>query len=472
MSFAFALVLSATLAAFGGFVFWSTVGFMERQTNTVIETDIEALSEVYQRDGLRGLIATIESRIERDPGRSSIYLVADAGRKPVVGNISAWPDSMPNDEGWIEFSLAERTGGPHTPAKARPFLLRGQVNLLVGRDIKSLQDTKTLIERALIWGTGLAVCVGVSTGVLLSRRLRRRLRGIIATSREVMRGDLSRRVPDFGSADDLDEVARNLNAMLDETERLLSGIAHVTNNVAHDLRTPLARLRNRLERLRDASEQTEDTDLRTGIDACVSDVDQLLATFSALLRIAKLEAAGLSAEAGAVDLAEIARAAVELYEPLAEERGLSIRTTLGPAAVRGERELLLQAACNLIDNAVKFSPAGGHIDVDLAVTTTDVTLEVCDRGPGIEAADRAHVFERFYRGDRARQTAGSGLGLALVRAVCAYHGASITLGDRHPGLCVRLRFAPAPGDPARGTACARSAYNEPRSHATGDPDVS
>lgn len=444
MSLAFALVLSATLAAFGGFVFWSTVGFMERQTNTVIETDIEALSEVYQRDGLRGLIATIESRIERDPRRSSIYLVADAARNPVVGNVSAWPDSMPNAEGWIEFSLAERTGGQATPAKARPFLLRGQVNLLVGRDIRSLQDMKTLIERALAWGTGFAICVGVTTGVLLSRRLRRRLRSIIATSRDVMRGDLSRRVPDFGSADDLDEVARNLNAMLDETQRLLSGIEHVTNNVAHDLRTPLARLRNRLERLRDSAELARNPDLGAGLDACVNDVDHLLATFSALLRIAKLEAAGLHAEVGVVDLEEIATAAVELYEPLADERGLSIRTALRSAPVRGERELLLQAVCNVIDNAIKFSPAGGRIDVALAATAREVDLDVCDQGSGIDPADRERVLERFYRGDRARQTAGSGLGLALVNAICSYHDASITLADNNPGLRVRLRFPSAP----------------------------
>lgn len=442
MSFAFALVLSATVAAFGGFVFWSTVGFMERQTNTVIETDIEALSEVYQRDGLRGLIATIESRIERDPARSSIYLVADAARNPVVGNISAWPDSMPNEEGWMEFSLTERTGGERTPAKARPFLLRGQVNLLVGRDIRSLQATKTLIEQALAWGTALAICVGVSAGLLLSRRLRRRLRSIIDTSRDVMRGDLSRRVPDSGSDDDLDEVALNLNAMLDEIERLLTGIEHVTNNVAHDLRTPLARLRNRLERLRDGRDEADMSGLRAEIDACVTDVDHLLATFGALLRIAKLEAAGLQADVGCVDLEEIATAAVDLYEPLAEQRGLSISTSLSSARVRGERELLLQAVCNLLDNAIKFSPAAGRIDVTLAAAPTDVSLDVCDQGPGIDVAEQARVFERFYRGDRARQTAGSGLGLALVSAICSYHGASITLGDNNPGLCVRLRFSP------------------------------
>lgn len=452
MSFAFALILSATVAVFGGVVFWSTIGFMDRQTNTVIETDIEALSEVYQRDGLRGLIATIESRIARDPGRSSIYLVADAARNPVVGNISAWPHSMPNADGWIEFSLTERVGGSRTLARARPFLLRGQVNLLVGRDIRNLQATKALIEQALAWGTGLAICVGISAGLLMSRRLRRRLRSIIHTSREVVRGDLSRRIPDFGSHDDLDEVARNLNAMLDEIQRLLAGIEHVTNNIAHDLRTPLARLRNRLAQLRDDNGRHNDSDLNAEIDACVTEVDHLLATFSALLRIAKLEAAGLGAEVGLVDLGEITTAAVELYEPLADNRGLSIETRLSPSRVRGERELLLQAVCNLLDNAIKFSPAGARIDVTLTVVEATVRLEIADSGPGIAAADHARVFERFYRGDSARQAPGSGLGLALVHAICSYHGATITLHENQPGLRVRLEFPPVAWHPTTGQA--------------------
>lgn len=454
MSVVFALVLSATVALFGGFVYWSTVGFMDRQTNTVIETDIEGLSEVYQRGGLRGLITIIEARIERDPARSSIYLVADAARKPVVGNISAWPESTPNAEGWIEFALTERATGQRTRARTRPFLLRGQVNLLVGRDIRNLQSTKRLIVRSLWWGTAIAICVGVSAGLLLSRRLRRRLYSIIRTSRDVMRGDLSRRVPDFGSEDDLDAVARSLNAMLDETQRLLSGIEQVTNNVAHDLRTPLARLRNRLAALRDAPEPGEETERRATMDDCIEEVDRLLATFSALLRIAKLEAAGLSQGTGLVDLAEIVTAAVELYEPLASERNLVIRQALPAIEVRGERELLLQAVCNLFDNAVKFSPPGSVIEVEVRRDDAHILLSVADHGPGIAAGDEDRVFERFYRGDRARQTEGSGLGLSLVHAVSVYHGATISVQDNNPGLTVILVF-PDPASSAgsgRGTA--------------------
>lgn len=435
----FALVLAITVGVLGGFVYWFTIGFMDRQTNTVIETDIEGLAETYQRGGLRGLIATIESRIDRDPTRSSIYLVADASRSPVVGNISAWPEGHPNADGWIEFGLTERTTGSHTRARVRPFLLRGQVNLLVGRDIRNLESTKSLIERALWWGMAFATVIGIGAGWLLSRRLRRRLDSIIRTSRDVMRGELSRRVPDFGSGDDLDEVARSLNAMLDEVQRLLHGIEHVTNNIAHDLRTPLARLRNELVDLRDAEGNAAGPD--GAIDRCVAEVDQLLATFAALLRIAKLEAAGNRQHRGNVDLVEIVTAAIDLYEPVAQQRGISIRSALSAATVPGERDLLLQAICNVLDNAIKYSPLNVDVDVEIWRVGDTFRLGISDRGPGIPPTERERVFERFYRGDEARQTDGSGLGLSLVEAVCRYHGAEVTLHDNDPGLKVEIAFA-------------------------------
>lgn len=437
-SLVFALILGSSVAMMGGFVFWSTVGFMDHQTNAVIETDIEGLAEVYQRDGLRGLISTIESRIERDPVRSSIYLVADSALNPVVGNISAWPQVSADQSGWVEFALTDRRTGTETRARTRPFLLRGGVNLLVGRDIRNLQETKRLIERALAWGMTITIALGISVGWLLSRRLRLRLASIARTSSEVMRGNLAQRVPDFGKDDDLDEVARSLNAMLDEIQQLLSGIEHVTDNIAHDLRTPLARLRNRLAQLRDGElAQSRPTD---ATDECIAEVDQLLATFSALLRIAKLEAAGSGRHVDRVDLDEVVAAAIELYEPIAEERSIALDVETATVKVLGERELLLQAVCNLIDNALKFSPPKGRIRIILDPTANGARLVIEDQGVGIDPADRGRIFDRFYRGERARDTEGSGLGLSLVRAICVYHGASISLHDAAPGLRVEIVF--------------------------------
>jgi signal transduction histidine kinase len=436
VTLAFVLILISTVAVMGGFVFWSTVGFMDRQTDTVIETDIEGLAEVYQSRGLRGLIATIEARIERDPTRSSIYLVADGARSPVVGNISAWPNVAPNDAGWIEFPLTDQSTGLKTHARTRPFLLRGGVNLLVGRDIRSLQETKTLIERSLAWGMGIATLVGVTAGLLFSRRVGHRLEIINQTSREVMQGNLARRIPTLGNGDDLDDLACSLNAMLDEIQQLLSGIEHVTDNIAHDLRTPLSRLRNRLAQLRTmAGESGEPTE---SIDQCVAEVDELLATFSALLRIAKLEAAGPGRNFALVDMKDLVRAAVDLYQPLADARGISLHTHSTRATVRGERELLLQAVCNLLDNAIKFSPSQATIEIELRHNEADVELYIADQGIGIDSEDHARIFERFYRGRRARDTEGSGLGLSMVRAICMYHGAAISLYDNEPGLRVEI----------------------------------
>lgn len=437
-SVVFALILSSSVALMGGFVFWSTVGFMDRQTNAVIETDIEALAEVYQRDGLRGLITTIEARVERDPVRSSIYLVADANSVPVVGNISAWPKAVADEAGWLEFVLTDRSTGEKTRARSRPFLLRGGINLLVGRDIRSLQETKRLIERALISGMGITIVGGISAGWLLSGRLRRRLRHIVITSRDVMRGNLSRRVPDFGKDDDLDEVARSLNAMLDEIQALLSGIEHVADNIAHDLRTPLARLRNRLASLRETV--AADGRVATATDECIGEVDQLLATFAALLRIAKLEAAGSSRHLTTVALDEVLAAAIDLYAPLAEENGIALSVEAAPVTVHGERDLLLQAVCNVLDNAVKFSPPQGRIAISLRAADGLVKLSIEDHGDGIHALDRTRLFERFYRGKNAANTEGSGLGLSLVRAICLYHNAEIDLYDAAPGLRVAITF--------------------------------
>lgn len=434
----FVVILISAVAFMGGFVFWSTVGFMDRQTNTLIETDIEGLAEVYQRGGLRGLIATIESRIERDPTRSSIYLVADDQRSPVVGNISAWPDVSPNESGWIEFGLSERTTGIKTRARTRPFLLRGGVNLLVGRDIRNLQTTKKLIERSLLWAMAIATIVGISAGMLFSRRVGQRLENISRTSREVMQGNLARRVPILGQGDDLDEVGQSFNAMLDEIQQLLSGIEHVTDNIAHDLRTPLSRLRNRLAQLRHAaSENGQSTE---SIEACVVEVDQLLATFSALLRIAKLEAAGPGKNFGIVDLGDVVHAAVDLYDPIADERSIEIRVNATGGAIRGERELLMQAVCNLLDNAIKFSPSRGQIEIALQRDPSGVELSISDSGVGVQRGDRERIFDRFYRAERARDTDGAGLGLSMVKAICAHHGAIISMHDNKPGLRVQILF--------------------------------
>jgi signal transduction histidine kinase len=289
---------------------------------------------------------------------------------------------------------------------------------------------------------GITIALAGLGGFMLSRTTLRRLEDINDTSREIMGGDLTRRVPTRGTSDDFDQLASNLNAMLDEIERLMGGIRHVSDNIAHDLRTPLTRLRHKLETLRDGS--LCEAERQASIEESIQQADQLLATFSALLRIARIEAGGYRLQISEVDLGALIHDAAELYEPSAEEKQveLSVRVD-GRPTLQADRDLLFQAVANLIDNALKFTPAGGRIEVSASQAGGRVVLRVADTGPGIPAEDRQVVLERFHRLESSRSTPGSGLGLSLVSAVARMHQAEFELSDNAPGLVARLAFPSA-----------------------------
>jgi signal transduction histidine kinase len=423
-----------------GFIYWSTVAFMTSQVDTTIETEIVGLAEQYRERGLNGLIRTINDRLERNPDSASIYLFASPSLRPLAGNLSRWPGQAATEDGWLDFNLEDPEDElAALSARARIFSLRGNFHLLVGRDVRELQVTRQLIERALLWGLVITIGLGLLGGFTMSRSMLGRLEEINATSREIMAGDLSRRVPTRGRHDDFDQLADNLNAMLDEIGRLMDGIRHVSDNIAHDLRTPLTRLRQRLETLA-ASPQPSDQQ-RDQIDAAIADADQLLQTFSALLRIARIEAGGYQPKQDPIDLAALVMDAHELYDAVAEQRGLSITTEiLAHPTIRGDRDLIFQALTNLVDNALKYSPAGGAIHLTAGTADTGAWLRVTDSGPGIPAEERDKVIRRFHRLEQSRSTAGSGLGLSLVAAIASMHKAELELASNEPGLRATLRF--------------------------------
>jgi len=423
-----------------GFIYWSTVAFMSNQTDATIKAEIVGLAEQYRERGLNGLIGTIKERIERDPDSSSVYLFASPGYKPLAGNLSAWPDVPLTDEGWLSFEFEDtRAGGRLFHARARPFVLDGGLHLLVGRDTRELKATQRLIVRALLWGTAITLAPALAGGITMSRSMLRRIEQINQTSREIMAGDLSRRVPATGTADDFDQLAGNLNAMLDEIERLMAGIRQVSDNVAHDLRTPLTRLRGRLEQLR-IDLEGHGVPLEQ-VDRGIADTDQLLATFGALLRIARIEAGGHRSRLEPVDLATLVQDASELYEALAEEKQIRIeRRITGKPTVTGDRDLLFQAITNLLDNAVKYTQKGGRLSLEVEQAGHVVDVTVADNGPGIPALERDKVVQRFYRLEPGRNAPGSGLGLSLVDVVADIHQARLILEDNAPGLKATLRF--------------------------------
>lgn len=260
-----------------------------------------------------------------------------------------------------------------------------------------------------------------------------------------MRGDLSRRIPRDGSNDDFDQLATHLNEMLDRIAAAMDGVREVADNIAHDLRTPLGRLRNRLEIL-----QARSGEGRAEVDAALTEADRLLATFNALLRIARIEAGERVSGFAEVDVALLLRDVAELYEPAAQEKGQHIATDLPPyARVPGDRHLLFQAFANVLDNAIKYSPRGGAITLRVDARPGQVRVRVSDTGPGIPAGERDAVMRRFHRGESSRTTPGSGLGLSLVGAVAKVHHATFELGGDASGLDVEWRF-PSPVEPRRG----------------------
>jgi signal transduction histidine kinase len=430
-----------------GFIYWSTVTYMAEQTDATIRAEITGLAEQYRERGLNGLEKTISERVARDPEGSSVYLFASPNRQPLAGNLSAWPDVLPAADGWLEFEFKDpRAGGRMFQARARAFVLRDGLHLLVGRDTRELKATQRLITRALLWGVAITLALALLGGVVMSRGMLRSIELINQTSRNIMTGDLSQRIPIRGSGDELDQLAGNLNTMIDEIERLMDGIRHVSDNIAHDLRTPLTRLRNHLEQL--LVNLDDDSPHHGQVEHGIAEADQLLATFAALLRIARIEAGGHTAKFKPVDLVALVGDAAELYEALAEEKQLRFSTRVEESiSLDADRDLLFQALINLLDNAIKYTPAGGEVSLELKRVGKTTDIVVTDTGSGIAEAERDKVGQRFYRLESSRSTPGSGLGLSLVKAVARLHRATLLLEDNAPGLKVTLRLPIGPKPP-------------------------
>ena len=432
-------LFGVSVAILLGFIYWATAGTLARQTDAAIAAEIVGLSEHYRRAGTNGLATVIRDRIARDPRGASVYLLAGPRLAPLVGNLDRWPEAVGDAEGWLRFRLSEPGRDGITPrrVRARQFELAGGLFLLVGRDIREIEAFEDLMIRAIAWGLAITLLLGGVGAAAMARSSARRIEAINQASREIMSGDLSRRIPTRGTGDDFDQLAANLNRMLDQIEMLMAGVRHVSDNIAHDLRTPLTRLRGQLETLKDRAGAAPGE--RALVEQAVAEADGLLATFNALLRIAQIEAGARRGNFADLDLAAIARDVAELYEPLAQEK--SLRLTVGaadPVAFRGDRDLLFQALVNLVDNAVKYTPAGGSVSLAVSAETDGARLVVADSGPGIPPEDRIRALGRFTRLETSRGAPGNGLGLSLVEAVAKLHGGEVFLDDNQPGLKIAV----------------------------------
>ena len=429
-------ILLLTISALGAFVYWQVSERMWQQLEQHIASEVESLAEQYRTDGLDGVLRVIDERLARVPDRRSIYLVEDKFGRWLIGNISAWPTARADAQGWLNFELFDKAAGEMTKARVQTFLLPSGARLLVGRDTGDISDTTMLIQQVLAWGVGLALIVGCGLAILFSRRAWAKLHVINETSRQVVAGDMNVRIPTWGEDYDLDDLSININKMLEELNQLMSGIERVSDNIAHDLRTPLARVRNRLGSM---SAQSEN-EMRRGAAACVAEIDELIATFNALLRIAKLEGRNDLRFDKECDINNVVANCVELYAPVAEEKQQHIEILGTSGSIFGDEQLINQALCNLLDNAIKFSTNGQTIYIALRHDDERCIVEVIDQGCGLNSVDRDKVLQRFYRGEQARNTKGNGLGLALVKAIADAHDAELQLHDNAPGLKVSLAF--------------------------------
>jgi len=418
-----------------GLIYWSTAGLIDAQITDTIEAEIAGLREQYRRRGLPGLIGVVRERTAM-PHANALSLIAAPGGTPLAGNLERWPDAARRSApGWITFDIVTPLpeAEPH-PARAATFVLPGGIRLLVGRDLRELEAFEDRVVTALLWALVLTVGLGLPGGWLFGRGALRRIDAINRTTGRIMAGDLGERVPVRGSGDELDRLAQNLNAMLDQIERLMAGMRRTGESIAHDLRTPLGRLRSRLEvALMEAGDEDA---LRAALADGLTECDRLLATFTALLRIAQAESGALREDFEPVPLAGLAHGVAELYEPAAEDKGLTLEVAAdGDPVACGSRQLLSQAVANLLDNAVKYTPPGGRVTLTVAPGAGGAgpRLTVADTGPGIPEAERGRVLQRFVRLEPSRSTPGNGLGLSLVDAVARLHGCRLDLVDTPPG---------------------------------------
>ena len=411
----------------------------------LIKEDVQRFSEVFKQRGDAGLAAFIDERVSLQIAGERILLLTDPAFKPMAGNLAAWPAEVPAAPG--NYTIDMKLGGRRSRVGLVRALLPGGYNLLVGRDLSHYSPLENRFWVGL--GASLTVLLGLGfLGGWLARRAV--LAGINDVSRSVtaiVHGDLSHRLPVTARGGEFDTLAITINRMFDQIEQLVHGVRNVSNSIAHDLRTPLAELRSRLEEI--VVTRPPEEEMFDEVAAAVEDVDRVIGIFNALLRLAEIDTGTRRSGFVEINPSDLAAKAAEFYRPAAELKGISLdfRGEAGSATFSGDPLLLSQAVFNLIDNAVKFTPSGGHIRVAAALSEEQaVEISVGDDGPGIPDEELGRVTERFYRGDASRGTTpGVGLGLTLVSAIASLHGGRLDLCDNHPGLKARMIFG-GPGD--------------------------
>jgi len=443
----YALIYTALVALALGVLYWSTSHFVDDQLAAGLRHTLDALERAHGELDLREFRALVNAQLRSAPPNSLHILLADRQGHSLAGDLKGWPADLTADGKVYNVVYEDRL----IPGRAQdqdaywPTLGRELADghrLLVARGLEQAESLLDFTQGTMTLILVVSFVLAVGLGLLQGRTLLGRIDTLIDTARAIGAGRLHRRVPLSGQNDEFDELAEQLNSMLERIERLMTGMRQVSDNVAHDLRSPLSRVRNLLDVT--SIEAREAQEYREAMQRAIGDLDEIIRTFNALIEIAQAEAGSFRGEWGRVDLSAIARELGGLYADQAEEQGRRLELAVQPGLeVIGNRHLLAQVIGNLLDNAIKFTPPGSPLKLAVSTDADRVRVCVSDRGPGIPAEQRAQVLKRFVRLDAARSAPGSGLGLSLVGALAKLHDAQLRLEDAGPGLTVVLEFHPA-----------------------------
>jgi signal transduction histidine kinase len=428
----FLALFGCSFLALFGYIYWQTTGYLIAEVDTALHREADRQNALQPQLRHQEMLEhTAQDTDARLPNA-----LFDAQNQPIAGALQTLPAFRKLDRP-AEFMWA-KPNGHERPVRFLVHRLDDGTTLFIGHDIRDIREFDELLVNALISGGVLLLLVGLVGAIALGYSARRRLDTLSRSIKKIVEGDLTGRLPTRGNNDDIDRIATVVNGMLDALERLMSEVKGVCDDIAHDLRTPLTRLIAGLERAQRRNlTQSEYAD---AIDIAIEDAKGLMQTFRALLRISEIEGSARRSHFTPVDLNKISADAVELFEPLAEERGMTLAFTpcSKAATVLGDSQLLFDATCNLLDNAIKFSPDDSKVEVTVMADASHCLISIRDHGPGIPESEREAVFRRLYRSESSRNTPGNGLGLSMVSAVARLHDMTLKVDDAHPGCRVDL----------------------------------
>lgn len=419
-----------------GVTYWFATAYAAQDEINEIGVEFAAIQDEAGLAGDERLPIIIENHLRQRRDVRAVYLLQDTQGRKIAGNIDVTAPNL----GPTMLSLS--LDGQLREVRAYGYRLNNGDYLLVGQDTAVLREMKAVILRAFGVGLLITLALAVAGGAIISTTVLKRVEAVSRTTRAIVGGDLSQRVPVRGTQDEFDDLAASVNAMLDRIEDLMRSMRQVSNDIAHDLRTPLTRLRQRLEQAKRRAGSVEE--LHDTLAHSIAQVDSILETFAALLRIAQIEAGGRATPTAPIDISKLLAGIVEDFAPAAEDNGQILIADIDPGfSVSGDRELLTQMVINLVANSIRHSPTGARIFVQAKSVGDDLEIAVVDTGPGIPPQERENVLRPFYRLEASRTTEGSGLGLSLVAAIAKRHHATLSLADNAPGLRVAVLFPAA-----------------------------